>query len=121
MPHWGIGFYSKIKKVSQKQGAFLRALVPHALVWVTWEECNNRCFKENSKNLDQLINRVKEYAWGWISDKPVMKNLRVKKMIFLLAWSVKLFATDSGVFSLFSSFCSDVSVGYFFIFFLEPR
>lgn len=65
-----------------EQGAYLRLLLPHALVWIIWNECNNICFEEKSQILEKFISIVKECVWGWSSDKPIMKDLRLDKVIF---------------------------------------
>lgn len=58
------------------QGSILRSCVPHAILWVMWNERNKRCFEEVEVSWDKLILSVKECIWSWCRDLNSMKNLR---------------------------------------------
>jgi hypothetical protein len=52
-------------------------LIWHATIWTMWKERNARIFKNQFKNVDELVDEVKTLSWVWALDR-----LRIVSCLF---------------------------------------
>ena len=52
-----------------------------AIIWVIWQERNNRCFNDNSLAEDLLRDKVKFLAASWAFPLPSFKGISVEVIL----------------------------------------
>lgn len=64
---WHLGWGSRNRKLIWRS-SFL------AVVWIIWNECNNRCFEGKVSMKDSIVERIKFAVASWMSTLPCFRG-----------------------------------------------
>jgi len=59
-----------------KKGAWM---IWHATIWTLWKERNERIFKEQRKEVEELVDEIKVVSWFWFWK---LSKLRIASSLF---------------------------------------